>query len=747
MENEELQVTPQAKPPFKARFARVMKKIGLHLLDFVKVNYLMFAYIVASLLIELTGIAVTAGKFYMTEPWIFFTFIALMFVISQYIPGHKGRYGLFLAGLIVNFILDLVFIVIFDSTGGTVFDFAMINLRNDAMAIVETLPFSFTFIFVSCVTIALYGTLGYMLAGRMPKPNVTSSSVKTTASLTAVVTMVNVLIAYAGNVKSDPNDLSYMLHQTETATYSNKGILGNLYNELVRGLWFSEIPVGDKRELEFFVYDKITEKTPFTGRAGGYNVVTILCESFEWFTFLYDETRYPNGFAKPVIELREELQEKWKEEHPDYDKLGLEVPDFSEELEASANMIRANLKELFPNLYRFYESESTVVFDNSHSLEKTDISENKSIIGNYPLYEYINYSYPENSIPYSLPNILKELDGVKSNSFHDGYKLFYNRNVHHVNALGFESYTATNDMDIEGDDTGLGERNLDSVMFDVCKEKMFPTGRRFNTYITTITQHGQYAERENLKPYYDKLDRLGILPFAEDEAYANALRYYCAAGMDLDKAIGIMLDYLESTPYTDENGNPRFDENGKPLMLADFTLITMFGDHNCYYQGVSNYVKNIYNSNTKNYTELYRVPVMMKIGNQHIDADARKIEKFTCVADISPTILDLLGITVFSNLTYGVSAFDTSQTSILYSRAYGKFMTDKIYFNSLNNVAYISPDVDPDEYLPTVEATANTLLNKISHVNRIFASDYFAGEATDEFFRRLRRENENEITG
>ena len=68
MENEELQVTPQAKPPFKARFARVMKKIGLHLLDFVKGNYLMFAYIVASLLIELTGIAVTAGKFYMTEP-------------------------------------------------------------------------------------------------------------------------------------------------------------------------------------------------------------------------------------------------------------------------------------------------------------------------------------------------------------------------------------------------------------------------------------------------------------------------------------------------------------------------------------------------------------------------------------------------------------------------------------------------------------------------------------------------------
>ena len=654
----------------------------------------MCAYIACAIFIELTGIAVTAGKFYMTEPWLYFTFIALVCIISQYLPGHKSRYALFMTALCANFILDLIFIVIYDSTGGTVFDYAMLNLRQDAMMIVETLPFSFTYIFVSAVIITLYGTLGFMYKNRMPKPNVMRSSVITTSAFAALVITGNFLLSYFGNYKYDSNDLSYMLSQTETGTYSNKGIVGNFYNELVRGMWFSKIQVGDEAELREFIYREETERTPMTAQAYGYNVVTVLCESFEWFTFLYDEERYPNGYAKITPEIQSE-----------------DVRD-----------IRANLKQLYPNLYRFYESPSTIVLNNAHSLNKTDISENESIIGNYPLYEYINYAYPENTIPYSMPNILKSLYGVESHSFHDGTRTFYNRNIHHVNALGFESFTPSEDMNMITDDTGLGERNLDSMMFEACKEDMFPTDRRFNTFITTITQHGQYAFRENLQEYYDKMDELGVLPLSEDDDDANALRYYCAAGMDLDKAIGVMLDYL--------------DENG----LADNTLITLFGDHNVYYQGVSNYAKDIYSSDSANYTELYRVPVMIKVGNHNLDPDKRIIDKFTCVTDIYPTILDLLGITVFKNLTYGVSAF-SEETSILYSRAYQKFLTDRIYFNSMNNIIYQAEDVD-DEYIEYIKSTTETLLNKISHVNRIFAADYFGGKNGEEFYRRLKAVND-----
>ena len=236
------------------------------------------------------------------------------------------------------------------------------------------------------------------------------------------------------------------------------------------------------------------------------------------------------------------------------------------------------------------------------------------------------------------------------------------------------------------------------------------------------------------------MDALGILPFDEDDEDGNSLRYYCAAGMDLDKAVGIMLDYL--------------DEKG----LTDNTIITMYGDHNCYYQGVSNYVKDIYSYSAENYTELYRVPVMMKLGGLDMSAIASGnesnaasdddssdgtsrayfIDKFTCVVDIMPTILDVLGIRGFKNLMYGVSAF-SDESSVLYSRAYDRFLTDKIYFNSLSSVTYQAPDADIEE----IEQKCIVLLDKISHTNRIFAGDFFKGARETDYFTRLKAIQEN----
>lgn len=699
----------------KTAVKQKLNKIGGVLLVFARKNYLMLGYIITAVLIELTGIAVTSGRFYMTSPWLYFTFIALPCLISMYIPGNRRRYALFIVAIIANIILDMLFIIIFDSTNGTVFDYAMFTLRMDAMMIIESLPISFTFVFVAAVALALYCTLGVMLKKYMLEPDVKKSAMITTAALLAACFGADALLLYFGNCDNNANDLSYRLYRDETGTYSNKGIVGNLANELARGWWFSDVDMGDAAELAEFVYKEKTEPTAMFGTAKNYNVVTVLCESFEWFTFLADEERYPNGFAKQLTGDDAMTKEQ----------------------------LQSALRELYPNLYRIYDSPSTVVFNNSHSLEKTDISENKSIIGNYPLYEYINYSYPKNTVPYSLPNTLKNLEGILSNSFHDGYKTFYNRNTHHTNALGFESFTSAEDMGINDDTTDVGERNLDTKMMQACKTQMFPTDRRFNTFITTITQHGQYAYRENLTHYYAKMDELGILPFDENDEDANSLRYYCAAGMDFDRAIGIMLDYLDNT----------VDKDG--VRLSDKTLVTMFGDHNCYYQGVSNYVKNIFSYDVENYTELYRVPVMMKIGNRNVaslladngqsddenneiggnDGVSRAyfIEKFTCVVDIMPTILDVLGIIGFKNLMYGVSAF-SDEASVLYSRAYDRFLTDKVYFNSMSNLTYKAPDAD----LKDIEQKCITLLDKISHTNRMFAGDFFKGAREKEYFDRLK---------
>ena len=303
------------------KFLNILKRAGKGLLAFCKVNYLMCGYIVAALIIELTAVAVTSGRFYMTEPWLFLSFVVLGCLISQFLPGHKSRYVLFLVALIVNFVLDMIFIVVYNSTGGTIFDYAMFNLRNDAVTIMEKIPFSFTHVFVSAVLLAVYATLGLKYTKKMPKPNAARSSIITTATLTALVLSTNAMTVYLTNDHYDSNDLNYKLHQNETGTYSNKGIVGNFYNELIRGLFFSKIDFGDENELRSFIYGKTTQPTPLTGKADGFNVVTILCESFEWFTFLYDEAKYPNGFARSVTngEMTEaEVQQKLRELYPNF---------------------------------------------------------------------------------------------------------------------------------------------------------------------------------------------------------------------------------------------------------------------------------------------------------------------------------------------------------------------------------------------------------------------------------------------
>ena len=123
--------------------------------------------------------------------------------------------------------------------------------------------------------------------------------------------------------------------------------------------------LGDTEELENYIYGKVTEPTEKFGEAAGMNTVTILAESFEWFAFLSDSERYPNGLTADEETLR----------------------------------------ILFPNLYELYDT--SYIADNFHSREKTDISENLSLLGCYPTDAYVNYTFPDNALPFSSPQVLK----------------------------------------------------------------------------------------------------------------------------------------------------------------------------------------------------------------------------------------------------------------------------------------------------------------------------------------------------
>jgi len=225
-----------------------MKKI----LNFIKINYIPFVFFIAAILIEFTASFVTSGKFYIREPWMLVSILALIVGIQFLFVNQSVRFWISSISLIVLFIVDIVFIVVYEMTG-TIFDFSMLKLRGDAMAIVESIPINFTYFTVSGIIVSLFIVFGKIFADKMQKPS-GSKYVKIVASGVLVLALsLNCICGYLAVAPADYNDLTKKLYSISDNAYSDKGILGNFVTELYQAMYFKVEP-GDLNELNDFVY-------------------------------------------------------------------------------------------------------------------------------------------------------------------------------------------------------------------------------------------------------------------------------------------------------------------------------------------------------------------------------------------------------------------------------------------------------------------------------------------------------------
>ena len=649
------------------------------MIEFIKKNYVIITYVILSVFLEIMGLVALGYNPFIYKPWFGLTLLGITTSILIAISSNKVRYYLSTIFLVVQGAINLVLIVIFDMTG-TVFDYGMFNLRSDAMGILEAIPLNFLYLFVFVFVIASY----FIFVKRGLKYIENSKNTKKSRN----IKLVSILIMFALNVgvmigtNKDAYDSDYTkkLYMNGQGKYQEYGITGNFINELYKFAFYNDVKLGSVSEMKEYIYQEVSTPTSYFGVSEGNNVVTILVESLEWFSFIQDASLYPNALTK--------------------------------------YMTQEEINSLYPNLTRFM-SES-VVMNNNYAREKTDISENDSLLGSYPTNAYINYDFPDNEMPFSVVNMLRTLDeDMVATSFHNGTKTFYNRSIAHQ-SLGFDKYYADVDLleleDEEGNQVmtdwfSEGVRNLDSEMFEAAKDLMFIEDERFYTYIISITMHGMYYERENLQEHYKTLDKVleGKNINRKDEMLM-ATYYYMGCVMEFDKALGVMFEDLEKKN------------------LLDNTTIVLFGDHNTYYQGLSNYVKDIYGYDNENYTNLYRVPMMI-YDTKLVDAiennnESTTINKFTTTYDIVPTILDLMGVKYYTNFYFGHSVFDDKE-SVLYSRAYNIFLRDNLYLYSMNNILYKGSNITNEE-IAEFEEEAKKLLTKLSHIDRIFYNDFFA---------------------
>ncbi len=682
----------------------------------IKENSLVLLYFLFAVLIEMTAVFVVEGSPFLSRPFLSLGLLIFICGIVLLIKNNLVRLIVCAVLLIGQGVLDIVFAVIYNMTD-QYFDLGMLNLRNDAFGILENIPLDFVTFYAGLFFSVMFIVYGMRVAYKRMRVKAHKKSPLFYAGvmLAGIATLSCSFVTYYPRTTTDKYD--EMVDGKAASAYSAYGMIGNLLGELGNAVFQDRTPI-DGGIIDEFIYKNVSTPTKYFGVSEGKNVLTVLCESLEWYTFLRGDSEYSGN-----------LQGEYAN--------ALDIP-------------QDILKLLYPNLTEYYNE--SVVMTNFHSREKTDISETISIMGSYPTGAYVNYEFAGNTLPHTLPNLLKlEMDGnIYLRSFHNGFKTFYNRHEAHP-MLGFEGLTDMYDMEDMSNKLEAaggkeifynymdeGERNLDSEMVETAKDLMFPTDGRFYSYITTITMHGMYYDRANLRGEnnLNVAERLSILEqykptdeLMENFESAESLYYYMTTGLEFDHMLGCIKREL------------------KDRGLWDNTVIVLFGDHNAYYQEMSNYVKDIPDYDAENkFTDLYNVPLMIRDGDltAQMTEEERIVEKFTCTADIVPTLLDMLGINYYTNMYYGHSVFADEQ-SVLYTRAYDNFIGDGILRRSVKGELYMYDGLTEtgERVADTVadfEKEATELVQRIKYCDYIFKQDHFGNKTNYQKFQDKMKE-------
>ena len=668
---------------------------------FLKNNIYVFMWLGFAVFMELFSITFTDCKPYLSSPLYFLLILFSFCLILFLVPNRIAKIVIVSLLMIGQTALCVGFIYLYESNG-TFFDFSMINMRDDAFGTIEDLSLNWVHFGISLGVLVLFvgvmiGLEVYFRKHHAQKFKEKKQFKISVGVVTALALVCLTIIPVFDGVIQGQNSYQNMLFNNNSSVYQQKGITANAVYEMLSGSLANKVKYDDLTPVDEALSEEnenlYLETSQFHGISEGNNLIMLMVESFDWypFTLYYDAE---------------------------------------------------TINEIYPNITKFMQNG--IVLNQYYSREKTDTSENNALLGSNPTGKYVNYDFENNQYPYSLVNMFKnKYPDAVANAFHQNTGSFYNRKVL-FESYGFDYFYDIDDMADFGvtnewnEDSFKGERTKDSETMLHMVETMFPTDQQFLTYWLTFSMHGYYVERENFRNfvyvdqygveyengYYGYLDAKGVFPESEEKK-ANYLRTYAAAVKDFDEALGIMMDYLE--------------ENN----LLENTTIVMYADHNTYYNNLAKYAKGIdetYNS------ELYRIPAIIydqKLYDAYKDyagEDAMQVvygtdnnedykcltvSKFTNTIDLIPTVFDIFGIKGYNDLYPGTSIFIEDVESIIYSRAYGIFVTDKLICYSADSLLYTCEGFTEEDRQDFIERAEEYLRIK-EITDLVFYSDYFA---------------------
>lgn len=347
-------------------------------------------------------------------------------------------------------------------------------------------------------------------------------------------------------------------------------------------------------------------------------------------------------------------------------------------------------EDLTPNLYKLYKEGFQ--FDNFYTpifpvstadgeyitdtslIPKEGVWSFKEIIGNY--------------VPYSYANVFEKM-GYSSNAYHNHTATYYERDKY-IETMGYNSYLAVG--------TGL-ENRMDTSNWPNSDYEMMKTtiddyinNEKFMAYYMTVSGHMNYTKMGNAMTYKN-WEQVKDLPYSE------RAKGYLAANIELDKAVGELLNRLEQA--------------GK---LED-TVIVISGDHYPYGLTIDE-INELSTYARDEKFEKVKMPFLIWSGSMK---EPIKVEKIGSSLDVLPTVLNLFGAEFDSRLLMGRDILSDTEPLVIFSDR--SFITDKGKYNAVTEEFIPNEGVTvEDGYVDKINAT---IYKKYQISRLILENDYY----------------------
>lgn len=358
----------------------------------------------------------------------------------------------------------------------------------------------------------------------------------------------------------------------------------------------------------------------------------------------------------------------------------------------SGNDILLN-EEYYPNIARLVQNGYS--FTNNYSPRNICSTGNNEMSAMISLYSINNNCtanvYQDNTYFESIFHLFNEA-GYTTNSFHDYYDWYYDRNIIHKNMGSGEFYDAVK-LDLQFSyeygayDTWASDEELMEKYLEVLDTQ--DLSNPFMSFITTVSSHQPYNSSEFGDLYMD------LFP----EEYSTELRRYMSKLKVVDNAIGILLDGLE--------------ERG----ILDDTVIVLFGDHYPYAIDTDDLNEALpYDTGVDANAD--QVPLII----YNSSLEETEFSEYTSYMNILPTVANLFDLSFDSRLYLGTDVFSDEYEGLVIFPD-GSWKNDVAYYNaSTNEIHYYTEKVYNDEEILAINTEVRL---KLEMSNLAIKRNYF----------------------